>query len=136
MDPLEREMRQLLLDLEMVSHGKTMGLDGRVTGSKDPSPLLRAEREPYPHEEWATAYAKAQGASARVEVIAKARRALKDLRRTPPPQKTLLEPGSLAWKREIANDRETESGELCRLNSISRQTLKRYRDIYREDEAA
>jgi hypothetical protein len=133
---LEHEMRQLLLQLELVSHGRTMGLDGRVTGSKDPSPLLRRDGEPFPHEEFAAFWAEARTDGRRRACIEDAREALGRLKRTPPPQKPLLEPGSTAWKREIANDRTTDSGELCRLNSISRQTLKRYRDQYREGAAA
>jgi hypothetical protein len=88
------------------------------------------------HETFAQRWADSGSDGERATVLADARTALRNARRTPAPEKALLEPGSLAWKREIANDRTTESGELCRLNSISRTTLKRYRDLYREDEVA
>jgi hypothetical protein len=131
-DPLEREMRQLLLDLELCSHGRTMGLDGRVTGSKDQSPILRSDEEPYPHEEFRARWASARSATARFEVVRKAREALRDLRRTPAPQRALLEPGSLAWKRDIANSSDSVE-DLVRVNEISRQTVWRYRKMYREE---
>lgn len=134
MDPLEREIRQLLLDLEMVSHGKTMGFEGRTSGSKDPSPVLYGDPD-LPHLEYAARWDRARTESARAVLVEEARTELGRLRRTPPPQKTLLEPGSLAWKRDIANDRKTTVAELARLNGISRVTVYEYRRLYREDAA-
>lgn len=134
-NPLEAGMRQLLLDLEMVSHGRTMSLDGRVAGSTDPSPVLFSDGTP-PHEEFRARWRAAKSDERRVEVVKAAREELKRLRRTPPPQQPLLERGSLAWKRDIANDRETSDKDLVRIHSISRQTLWRYRRDYREKVAA
>jgi hypothetical protein len=120
------EMEQVLNDLALVSHGRTVPVDGRVTGSKDHSPILRADEEPYPHEHYRDRWNQAGTAAARADVLADANAHLEALRKTPNPPEALIEPWSFAWKRMIANDPRTPT-ELARVYGVSRQSIHNWR---------
>jgi hypothetical protein len=132
---MEAEFRQLLAELEMLANGSAQSFDRPVTGSKDRSPIMYQREEPL-HEQFARRWEQARTLWARELVIRAATQALALARRSPAPERILLEPGSLAWKRDIANDRTTGAGELARLCDISRQTVYRYRELYGEERVA
>jgi hypothetical protein len=125
----ERAMRKLLADLELVSHGRTMRVDGRVTGSTDPSPMLRVDDEPYPHEHYRQRWQHADDDERR-QVLADARAHLESIRKTPPPPEHLLERCTYPWYVQIANDRETPVAELARLHGVSRKSIYAWREKY------
>jgi hypothetical protein len=131
---MEREMRKTLAELELISHGRVPHIEGRVTGSKDHSPIMRVDEEAYPHEFWRGEWNAATTDQERREALEGAWRALEGLRRQPQPPDELLERGTLAWKRRIANDNRTSVAELARLHGISRRTVYTYRRKFREPE--
>ena len=71
---------------------------------------------------------------------------LRRVRRTPQPEKGMAEPGSTAWKREIAAEADKELGDgqkaadhigkLAKHYSISRASVYRYRAMYSERKVA
>lgn len=140
----EREMRQVLAELELVSHGRTQKVDAnRVHASKDPSSILKLDEEAYPHEFWRNEWLAAEDDESRQEALEGARDALKAIKLGAPLPADFLEPGSFRWKCAIADDDERSIAELARVHSISRQTVKSYREKYRgvarrryEEEAA
>jgi hypothetical protein len=127
------EMAQVLAELELVSHGRTMRPDGRVAGSKDPSPILRVDEEPYPHETFRAMWDAAETAERRAQVLADAKTALEAMRKAPPPPDQFLVRGTFAWERMIALDDETPIVELARLHGISRKTIHAWRKKHRPD---
>lgn len=126
-------MQQILAELEMISHGKTMKTDGRVAGSNDKSPLLRVDEEPYPHELFRRRYLRARTDTERARVEQEAAEELRLLRKGPERRVDRLTPFSFAWKRAIANDPRGAS-ELARVFPVSRQTVYNYRALYREED--
>ena len=123
-------MLQVLADLELVSHARTLQLDGQLPSSGDHSPILRVDQEPYPHELYRRAWDAASTAAGRAVVLAEARATLERFRKAPPPPEGLLERGSHHWWLRIANDFETPIGELARINEVSRQAITRWRIRY------
>ncbi len=132
----ERAMREVLIQLELVSHGRTMRVDGRVTGSKDPSAILRRDEEPYPHEHFRQRWNETSDVEARRQVLAEARACLEGIRKTPPPPEPLLEPGSFAWKLHIAKQTDTPVAELVRIHGCSRSSIRRWREMYLGEDLA
>jgi hypothetical protein len=127
---LEREFRQVIREMMLVSHGTTMRWNASTRGGERASPLPPGEREPL-HEAWITRWVQTRP-SDRLSVLEGAREALQEAR----VQRAgvVVEPGTVAWKREIANS-DLPDRELVRLYSVSRQSLWRYRRDYGEDAA-
>jgi hypothetical protein len=123
-------MSQVLAQLEVVSHGRTTSLDGSTSSSRDRSPILRVDEEPYPHDLYRAKWDEASTAVKRAEVLADARATLERVRKAPPPPVGLLERGSHHWWLRIAEDFETPIGELARLHEVSRQAITRWRRRY------
>lgn len=123
-------MRQVLAALELVSHGRTMRVDGRVAGSNDQSPILHADEEPYPHEEFRSRWNAAATAAERAEILDDARTALERLRKAPPPPEHLIDPDSYHFRVFIANDPRPDA-ELARLYPVSRKAIRSWRKKYR-----
>lgn len=129
---IESEFAQVILEMHLLATGSTQRLDGRVTGTKERPILPAGEHSPLWEEfeaRWATA-----GPRGRREVLYEAKRALHRYKHQARPE--VIEPGSIHWKREIANRTDVSDDELCRVYSISRVTLWRYRRDYRVKEAA
>lgn len=136
---LEREMRLVLANLELIPHGHTQTIDAnRVHGSKDRSEILRADPEGYPHEIFRERWNAAGTDAARALVLREAQAALGKLRRSAAPKEShLLEKLSLPWRRAVAND-DRPIAAVAREFNTSRQTVRdcieRYREV--DEEAA
>jgi hypothetical protein len=129
---LESEFRQVIAEMHLISHGTTGAFDGRVTGAKERPLMPAGELRPL-WEEFERRWAKAWGRPARETSLAEAREALRNwkVQKAAP----VIEPGSMAWRREIANASGSDK-ELVRIYGVSRMTLWRYRRDYRTEEAA
>jgi hypothetical protein len=106
-------MAQVLAELELVSHGRTMRPDGRVAGSKDPSPILHVDEEPYPHENFRPLWETAETADRRRQVLADAKTTLEAMRKAPPPPEQFLVRFSFSWKRMIGQRRRNPYHGAC-----------------------
>ena len=98
MSAIESEMRQLLLELEMLAEGRTQTFDGRVTGSNDKSPILRMVERPA-HERLAEEWLLAGTDCEREAVVRAAREALRSARFSPPPPRD-----SEPWQELVGKD--------------------------------
>jgi hypothetical protein len=128
---MTQEFRQVILEMHMLAGGSTQSLEGRVTGTKDRDPMPSGEPHPL-YDEFEARWRAARTVGAKQAVLEAARDALKEFR----VQKAgvVVEPGTLAWRREIAN-RDEPNDYLVRIYGVSRQTLWKYRRDYREEAA-
>jgi len=86
---LEREMRRVLLDLEMTSNGKTASFDasgGGAFGSKPPVSGGCDLRTDPPHVYWRRRWNEADSDSRRRELLQRAQEELRAIRKAPPPR--------------------------------------------------
>lgn len=111
---MEAEFRQVLLDLELLSNGRTQSWDGRVTGSKDRSPLMRLHEEPA-HEVFARRWAEAGSEAVRATVLAEARATLRAGRYAAAPPRD-----SKPWQEIVGRSGEHPS-DLAERYGITRQ---------------
>ena len=126
-------MRQILAEMEtMLSYGSTQAFDksgGRVKatgGNRPPGDSSPA------HELYRVLYARCSSAAERENVIVAARVELESF--TLGKASVEPEPGSLHWKRRIAND-DRSLVDVLRVYGISRASYFRYRRDYRKDAA-
>lgn len=140
-EDLEARMRDLLAKASVIPEAPAATLDSeKTTGSKAGSAIL-AMRDTSLHDQFAKAFRNCQTDGDRVRAIEWAEKALEGARRPPQPEKGMAEPGSLAWKREIAAAVDaaksgSEVKEIARRFSISRATAYNYRRQYGQSEAA
>jgi len=124
MGPLEVEMRQLLLELELLSDGRTQNFGGRVTGSGDRSPLLRTVEQPI-YERFAEEWNLARSLQEREVIVKAARAALRAAKHSPPPP-TDSEP----WQELVGKD-PRPSAVVAREWRITRQYAWQLQQRYR-----
>lgn len=124
----DQRMRQILGQMEVgLSYGGTQAFDksgGKVkaTGGERP----QGDSSPV-HELYRVLYERCSSAQERENVIFEAESEFERLRQQARP--AVVEPGSLHWRREIARSEEPDK-DICRVYSISRTTLWRYRRDY------
>jgi len=127
---LDARMRRVLAQMELfLSYGTTQAFDAtgsrnKATGGDRPS----GDAHPV-HELYAAMYTRARTDSERLGVCEEAEREFERLRQQARP--AIVEPGSLHWKREIANSDEPME-RVLKLYSISRASYFRYRRDYRK----
>lgn len=126
MRPLDMEMRQVLLDLEMLGEGRTQTFDGRVTGSNDRSPILRLSERPA-HEHFARQWSLARTDREREKVVEAAREALRSARFAPPPPRD-----SEPWQELVGKDPRPPAV-VAREWGITRQYAWQLQQRYRRE---
>ena len=120
------------LEAERTSHGKAGSM------------VLSMHGEISLHDQFAKAFKNCKTDRDRERAIEWAEKALAASRRPPQPAKGMAEPGSLAWKREIAAEasKAAENGkpkalrEVARLYGVSHETVRKYRRDYGVEKAA
>lgn len=128
---LDRRFRLAYNKLSLISHGSTTAWD--TTGRGKPSGGNRPPGEGKPVQDaLRAAYEACEDNACRARVCDEAEAAEKAHRTHTAP--AVLEPYSLAWKREIANSSSTPT-ELARLYSVSRTTVYEYIEKYRKEAA-
>lgn len=130
---LEREMRAVLLRLELVSHGKTAAINpNAVHGTGSTSPAPTGEVSP-PHLIHRHRWNRCISDHGRRQVLKEAQTELERIQHAPVP--TEPEWGSYWWKVKIANDgRSLEV--VSRFYSIGKSTVSKYRARYRTEKQA
>jgi hypothetical protein len=151
--PATRELRQVLLDLSLISHVRGVSYDSSGGGgAKDESsgqlppggPDRKGDREDNFRQKTHFVFLRrytslanglhklsdARAESIRDEILTDARRALRDWRKTPTVPGRDPDHGSLQWKIRVAND-DRSSRIVAGVNGISHVTVLRYREQYR-----
>lgn len=150
---IDRELRQAIAELSLISHGPTMAWDrtardtsdapgGRRPGQKDSEPRPRDKDE---FKAWLESYhrktpdwfrrqrERALGNEQRLMRLRDDCRRCIDAWRKCPPQPSGIEPerGSFVWKCQIADDDRGTIKQREDLYGVDRSTIYRYRSQYR-----
>jgi hypothetical protein len=139
----EQRARTLIARLELVSHGTVAKIGGDPGGGDGDGPLVPPGgviggddfNVEYPQKSHIHFRRRLDGCWTEPEYGALARdveEALEAWQRTPAPSSP--EPGTLAFKRMIANSAEPVE-DLARKHSVSRAAVYRYRKLYGKDDA-
>ena len=142
---LTQEMRDLLAQASVIAEGPAMNWGSRTSHGKAGAVLL-TRQGPSLHEAMFDRFQGCRTQADRRRAVEWAMFELRRARRTPQPARGMAEPGSTAWKREIASEANKEPGDgqkaadhigrLAKRYSISRASVYRYRAMYSEREAA
>lgn len=140
---LERQIRQVLAELELVSQapvqnfessGRDRGEDigGRCPGT--PSKVVSKDDREWDYAQKSVEHFRRRLANAHSDIVLAmilrdARVALKAWKMQPEPVGVEPEQGTLAWKRMIANSPETAE-RLSKKHSIGVRSVYRYREMY------
>lgn len=143
MDQLEfeRRSRDLLAKASVISEAPALNIEAEKTTHSKSGTVAPSRRGLSLHEEIHRTFKNVRRPDQRNGAIEWAEEALKAARQPPRPEKGMAEPGSLAWKREIADavdEAKTakDVGEIARVHGISRATAYNYRRQYGQSEAA
>lgn len=129
---IEHAMRQVLLELELISHGKTATIDpNAVHSTNDTHKPPSGEPQP-PHLHYQHRWNNSRTHRSRQIVLQDAQDELDAIKRAKPP--TEPEWGSYWWKVQVAND-DRPIEVVSRLYSIGKSTVSKYRSRYREQAA-
>ena len=128
MSDLWQQMRAVLAQLELVSHGTTTHF-GPNAGANHETLLPPGDPRP-PHLLYRNRFHRCLGDTGRRAVLQDAKAELKRLKHSPTP--TEPEWGSYHWKVKVANDdRPIET--VARFHGIARSTVSKYRARYRTE---
>jgi hypothetical protein len=152
---VDRELREAICRLEMISHAPTMSLDptsrdtseepgGRKPGRSNTEPM---PRDPDEHDDWFASYHRktptyfrrrrektiARNSTTELEALRdEALKCIEAWKRTPPPPPGVeLEPGTFLWKCKIADDDKGTTKQRAILYGVGEATIHRYRARYR-----
>ncbi|MEJ7787697.1 MAG: hypothetical protein WKF96_23085 [Solirubrobacteraceae bacterium] len=135
---LTAEMRQLLAEAALVSEVQASWVDGPKLHSLKQSDMAPGGSASTLAERFARDFESCRSEVDQRRAIDVARSELEAIRRTPQPARGMAEPGTLAWKREIAAkvakaEGTSEIKAICRFYSVSKSTAYQYRRDYVDD---